>query len=115
MNNIITEIMGSTYLVSEVTAKKSVSDKNKVEMDYKDKLSQVAHLEKVKALTKLNAQSRKNNESSYFKTQIIVNEKGERSIVLVTSNKGYREINLDGGKEEKVINPVKAKRAYHKK
>lgn len=113
MDNIITEAIGSTYWVKEVTANKSVSDKQKIEMNYKDKLSPVAHLKKIKALSELSdAPINLRNENAYVRTQVTVNEKGEKSIVLITINKGYREINLDGGKEEETINPVKVKRAY---
>lgn len=113
MINMITEVMGSTYWLNEVTATKSVSEKGKVKMDRKDKLSQIAHLQRVKAISELKAKNK--DENSFFKTEMTVNEKGERSIVLVTNNKGYREINLDGGKQEKIINPTEVRRAYFNK
>lgn len=115
MMNIITGIVNGTHYVSQAAGIKVIEDKKSFEENYNERVNQVARVNKVKEISNLSNQNQPIKTQEFFRTEIVTNDKGERSIVLLASNQRFRQINLEGTRTqggENLINSARAKAAY---
>lgn len=113
MINRITEIMGNVYYVGEAEKANKGAPVSTAFKKY-----ETGRIEKVQRVSKLNALDKQEQEierNAQVHTEIVKDEKGTSSVILMANRYTYREINLNGESQKPEIqytNPVKIKAAY---
>lgn len=113
MMNSIIGIVGSINYVGEA---EKVNKGSPTRTGFK--VEEKGRVEKIQMINRVNALNEKKadlEEKPYFKTEVIKDEQGKQSIILVSNHYTYRQINLSGEHkevDETITNPVKIKAAY---
>ena len=115
MINIMAGVVNSTHYAEQVTGAKGARAEKYINKDYKRRVEQIRRIDQVKAISSLSNQSQQDSPQEFFKAEIMADDKGKNTILMLISSQGYRQINLEGTRvqdDEKIINPAKVKAAY---
>lgn len=113
MNNTIVGIVGCLNYVSEA---EKLNKSAPIDTDFKR--CETDRVTKVQRVSKLNALKERDEEvvpKGYFKTEVVTDEKGAKSVILMSNHYTYRQINLEGEGQKPDLsctNPAKIKAAY---
>jgi len=115
MMNIMAGIVNSMHYIEQIADAKAVKSEKNFEEDYKKRVDQVRRVGKVKAINNLSNPNQHAQAQEFFRTEMVADDKGKSTMLILTSNQGFRQINLEGTmkqEDEKLINPAKVKAAY---
>lgn len=113
MINSLNGIIGCLYYQGQAEQGRKISKEDKTFNNMV--VERVTKVQKMKKQNEFNKQEKEIMPTEFFSTEIVADEGGRRSIVLLANNQRCRQINLEGESNESDIslkNPAKIKAAY---